>query len=120
MINKNKSVVYGWNVDQSTLLRIKYLGFPLTLGSSPPSLWLDVLAKLKAKVVSWGGQWLTKVEKLILIKSALSTLFVFQSSLLLAPKSILVQISKLLRGFIWNGGKGGQNKLHLVRWEVLK
>ena len=57
-INKNKSVLYGWNVDHLSLLRIahslvfpgfekwdkiNYLGLPLTLGPSPPSLWLDVI-----------------------------------------------------------------------------
>ena len=39
---------------------------------------------------------------------------------MLAPKSIFVQISKLLRDFLWNDGKGGQNKMHLVSWDVLK
>ena len=60
LINKDKSVVYGWNVEHSTILRIsnlfgfpgfdkwekiKYLGLPLTLGPTPPSLWLEVIAK---------------------------------------------------------------------------
>ena len=135
LINKNKSAVYGWNVEHLALLRIpyffgfpgfvkwekiKYLGLPLTLGSSPPSLWLDVLAKLKAKIASWGGQWLTKAGKLMLIKSVLSAFPVFESSLLLALKSILAQISKLVRDFLWNGTKGGHSKMHLVSWEVLK
>ena len=57
--------------------KIKYLGFPLTLGSSPPSLWLEVLAKIKARIASWGGQWLTKAGKLILIKAVLSSLPIF-------------------------------------------
>ena len=70
LINKNKSALYGWNVEHLALLRIskffgfpgfvklekiKYLGLPLTLGLSPPSLWLDVLAKLKENITSWGG-----------------------------------------------------------------
>ena len=70
LINKSKSVVYGWNVEPPVILqiseflgfpafvkweKIKYLGLPLTLGSSPPSLWLEVLAKLKAKIDFWGG-----------------------------------------------------------------
>ena len=103
LINKRKSVVYGWNVDHPTILqiarslrfpgfdkwdKIKYLGLPLTLGPSPPSLWLELTSKLKAKIVSWGGQWLTKARKLIFIKAVLSALPIFQSSLLFAPKSI--------------------------------
>ena len=44
----------------------------------------------------------------------------FQSTLILAPKSISSQIAKILRDFLWNGGKHGQNKIHLVKWEDLK
>ena len=135
LINNNKSVVYCWNVDHSEILRIaqtlgfpgfdkwekiKYLGLPLTLGPSPPSLWFKVIAKIKAKKISWGGQWLTKAGKLILIKVVLSALPIIQSSLLLAPKSITSQISKLLQDFIWNGGKCSQSKMHLVSWDILK
>ena len=115
LINKAKSVVYSWNVEPSAILRIsgflgfpgfdkwdkiKYLGLPLTLGPSPPSLWLEVLAKLKAKIAFWGGQWLNKAGKLILIKVVLLAYPIFQSSLLLAPKSIFAQISKLLWDFL--------------------
>ena len=96
------------------------MGLPLILGSSPASLWIDVLSKLKAKIVSLGGHWLTKAGKLVLIKSVLSSLPTFQSSLLLAPKSISVQIAKILRDFLWSGGKGNQNKTHLVKWETIK
>ena len=67
LINKSNIVVYGCNVDHLTILRIahslgfpsfdkwdkiNYLGLPLTLGPSPPSLWLEVISKLKAKIVS--------------------------------------------------------------------
>ena len=92
LINKTKSAVYGWNVEFSVILqiadflgfpgfvkweKIKYLGLPLTLGSSPPSLWIEVFAKSKEKIAFWGGQWLTKVGKLILIKSVLSAFPIF-------------------------------------------
>ena len=92
LINKSKSGVYGWNVDQGALHRISdffgffgydkwdkitYLGLPLMLGKTTPSLWLDVLAKLKKKITYWGGQWLSKAGKLILIKYVLSAYLVF-------------------------------------------
>jgi len=99
--------------------KIKYLGLPLTLGPSPPSLWTKVISKIKSKIAYWGGQWLTKAGKLVLIKVVLSTLPIFQSSLLLAPKSTMEQISKLFQDFLWNGGKGNQSKFHLVRWDIL-
>eukprot|EP00253_Pinus_taeda_P001798 PITA_01798 len=134
LINKRKSVVYGWNVKHPTILqiacilgfpgydkweKIKYLGLPLTLGPSPPSLWTEIISKIKEKIAYWGGQWLTKAGKFILIKAVLSALPIFHSSPLLSPESITDQISKLLRDFLWNGGKGNQSKLHLVRWDIL-
>ena len=92
LINKSKSVVYGWNIDHRSLNKIahylgflgfekwekiKYLGLPSTLGPNPPSLWLDVIGKIKSKIVSRGGHWLTRVGKLILIKFVLSSLPIF-------------------------------------------
>jgi hypothetical protein len=32
----------------------------------------------------------------------------------------MTQISKLIRDFLWRGGKGNQNKYHLVNWETVK
>ena len=63
---------------------------------------------------------MTKDGKLVLVKAVLSSLTIFQSSLLLAPKSITMQISKIVKDFLWNGGKGNQNKIHLVNWETIK
>ena len=28
-------------------------------------------------------------------------------------------ISKLLRDFLWRGGKGNKNRMHLVKWETV-
>jgi hypothetical protein len=54
LINKRKSAVYGWNIDQKTIEiisqylgftgyasweKIKYLGLPLTLGNNKSLLW---------------------------------------------------------------------------------
>ena len=101
LINNRKSVVYGWNADHSTILnianllefygydiwkKIKYLSLSLTLRQNKPSLWVEVISKIQAKNASWGGQWLMKAGKLIMIKLILSALPIYQSSLLLTPK----------------------------------
>ena len=89
LINNRKSVVYGWNTDHSTILKIenilefygydtwdniKYLGLPLTLSQNKYSLWLEVISKIKEKNASWGGKWLMEVGKLIMMKSLLVAL----------------------------------------------
>jgi hypothetical protein len=50
----------------------------------------------------------------------LSALPIYQAAFLLAPKSVTDQISKLLRDFLWQGGKGNHHKFHLVKWEMVK
>ena len=70
LINIRKSALYGWNTDQqkmdkisqilgfegyATWDKVKYLGLPLTLGQNNPSLWLEIVNNINAKIVSWGG-----------------------------------------------------------------
>ena len=45
---------------------------------------------------------------------------IYQSSILLAPCSVVNKIEGLLRKFIWEGGKGNDKKIHLVSWEKIK
>jgi hypothetical protein len=135
LINKRKSAVYGWNTEQQTIQRIalhlgfpgyatwekiKYLGLPLTLGPNKAALWEEIINKVKAKISTWGGQWLTNARKFTLIKSVMSSLPIYQASFLLAPKTITIQITKMIRDFLWRGGKGNQKKYHLVNWETVK
>ena len=55
-----------------------------------------------------GGYWLTKGGKIILMKSLLSALPIFHAAFLLAPRNVMEEISKLLRDFLWQGGKGNE------------
>ena len=92
LINKRKSVVYNWNAEEQTTLRIarildfsgyaswdkiQYLGLPLTLGANRASLWTEVISKIKIKIAAWGGQWLNYAGKLIFIMSVLSSLPIY-------------------------------------------
>ena len=100
--------------------KINYLGLPLTLGTNRVNLWEGVITKIRGKIAAWGGQWLTHGGKLTLIKSVLSSLPIYQASYLMAPKSISGHINKIMRDFLWQGGKGNQRKFHLVKWEIAK
>eukprot|EP00253_Pinus_taeda_P009219 PITA_09219 len=135
LISERKSAVYAWNSDQQTIDRIatelgfkgyaewdkiKYLGLLLTMGSNRNNLWEEVISKFNKKIAAWGGVWLSSGGKLTLIQSVLSALPTFQASLLLAPRQIADQISCLIRNFLWSGGKGNNNRFHLVNWELVK
>jgi hypothetical protein len=135
LISERKSTIYSWNAEEdetqkiahnlgfighSKWDKINYLGLPLTLGTNRVNLWEGVLTKIKGKIVAWGGQWLTHGGKLILIKTVLSSLLIYQASYLMAPKSILGQINKLMRDFLWHGGKGNHRKFHRIKWETTK
>eukprot|EP00253_Pinus_taeda_P027254 PITA_27254 len=134
-VNNNKSEVYSWNINQQELAgitsilgfkgntewdRFTYLGLPIISGINKRALWSGIISKMKKKIAAWGGHWLTKGGKVVLIKSVLSAYPIFQATFLLAPRNVMEQISKLLREFLWQGGKGSEKRFHLVNWDVVK
>jgi endonuclease V-like protein UPF0215 family len=102
LINESKSEVFSWNTDQPELTGItsilgfkghaiwesfKYLGLPIISGANKRSHWSNIISKIKSKIAAWGGYWLNKGGKLILIKSVLSALPIYQAAFLLASIS---------------------------------
>lgn len=69
---------------------------------------------------SLGSLLVEQAGKVILVNSVLAAMPVYQASILLAPKAIINQLDVLLRRFLWEGGKNGENKIHLVSWEKVK
>ena len=65
----------------------------------------------------WGSQWINLAGKVVLLKSVLSSLDIYQNSILLAPSSISTQINKLHWKFLWYGAKENAKKIHLVNWK---
>ena len=57
---------------------------------------------------------------MILLKSVLSSIPVYQNTILLAPKSFISKVDALLRRFLWEGGKNNERRLHLVSWDKIK
>ena len=45
---------------------------------------------------------------------------IYQTSILLAPTSIIGKMDGLVRKFLWEGGKGNLNRLHLVSWDKIQ
>jgi hypothetical protein len=134
-ISLRKSKIYGWNCPPiemigisrvlemegtSTWESIKYLGTPLVKVAPRSSLWLPLLDKMKASILAWGATWLNKARKLILVNSVLTSLHVYQASILLAPRGIVRDIDNILRKFLREGGRNEGKKMHLISWDKVK
>ena len=53
----------------------------------------------------------------MLTKSLLSSLPIYQCSLLLAPTGVLQDLQKQIWKLFRKGGKHNENKLHLISWD---
>eukprot|EP00253_Pinus_taeda_P027306 PITA_27306 len=133
-LNKGKCHIYCWNITSSLLNSIsrtfgfaassnwtsfKYLGLPVFLKKAYSRDWLPQLEKFKNKLLVWGYSSLNIAGKSVLIKSVLSSLPLFQFSVLLAPTGILRKMEETIRKFFWKGGKQKEKKILLVNWECI-
>ena len=64
-----------------------------------------------------GSTWLNPTGKVVLIKDVLSSIPIYQCSIIQASKGIIALIESLLRKFPWKGGKPNVKKIPLVSWE---
>jgi len=82
-----------------------YLGIPIFKSAPKASHWNQLIDNLKNKISSWGANWLNLAGKVVLIKAVLTSIPIYQSSLLLAPACVIQKIESLQRRFLWEGGK---------------
>lgn len=98
----------------------KYLGIPICLKSLPSTSWNQILDKIKAMFHQWGSFWLNLAGRVVLIKYVLSTLPIFQFSLLLTPCRIKSAIAQELWRFLRQGGRTNSKRFHLINWNIIK
>lgn len=82
--------------------------------------WNPILKKMKSRIQAWGASWLNIAGKVVLMKSVLISLPIYQNSILLAPKNFISNLEGMLKRFLWEGGKQNERKLHLVSWNKFK
>jgi hypothetical protein len=66
-----------------------------------------------------GGNWLSLAGRIVLIKSILARVPIYQNSLLLSPSTIIQQMEAMQRRFLWEGGKKTGRRLHLINWDKI-
>nr|GEY90012.1 RNA-directed DNA polymerase, eukaryota, reverse transcriptase zinc-binding domain protein [Tanacetum cinerariifolium] len=98
-------------------LHVSYLGVPFfkQIGFND---YKKLLEKIKERVLNWKNKMLAYARRLQLIASVLSAIYVYWASMFMLPKTVIKDIDKILKGFMWNQGdlKRGSAK---VSWKVV-
>ncbi|GKV27596.1 hypothetical protein SLEP1_g36755 [Rubroshorea leprosula] len=128
-INFSKSNVFGYNVSEKWLkgaarmlhcrvgrAPFLYLGLPVDGKFGSKKLWELVVNKFRAKLAVWKAATLSFGGRLILLKSVLSALPIFYMSLYVLLNSVLEELIRIQRNFLW-GGTGSNKKISWVKWE---
>lgn len=68
--------------------------------------------------MSWKHSYISKGDRLTLIKAVLRNLPTYYLSTFKAPSSICKKIEKLMRNFFWKGSSI-EKRAHLVRWDLI-
>ena len=77
-----------------------------------------VVNKIQNKLASWRSKLLSKVGKLVLVKSSTAPIAEYFMQCQSLPVKVFDQIGKITRDFLW-GSTEEKRRLHLVRWDTM-
>ncbi|KAK1274597.1 hypothetical protein QJS04_geneDACA023318 [Acorus gramineus] len=126
-LNHSKSQLFcSSNMDSmsSTLdiplcsLPVKHLGLPLQTGTLSNSSCLPLIDKVRKRLQSWAGLYLSKAGRLELIHSVISSYSLFWTAGFSLPKKSIRTLEQIARSFLWAGEEGRQ-KQHAVSWDQI-
>lgn len=70
---------------------------------------------MRRRLAMWKRSYISKCERLTLIKATLSNQPIYMMSMFKISKSVAKRLERIQRNFIWGGGDD-RRKPHLVRW----
>ncbi|GKV29432.1 hypothetical protein SLEP1_g38359 [Rubroshorea leprosula] len=130
-INFSKSSIFGYNVSEKWLkgsagmiqcrvgrAPFLYLGLPVDGKSGNKKYWELVVNKFRTKLTVWKATTLSFEGRLVLLNSVLSALPIFYMSLYLLPNSVIEELIRIQRRFLW-GGAELNKKIPWVKWEYV-
>nr|GEV93513.1 hypothetical protein [Tanacetum cinerariifolium] len=91
-------------------LHVKYLRVPLSskrIGMGSCKVFID---KIKNRVLNWKNKCLSYAGRLQLIASVLESIHVYRSYVFLLPQTVIDDINKVLKGFLWNQSELAKGK----------
>ncbi|AAD39277.1 Hypothetical protein [Arabidopsis thaliana] len=84
-------------------LPVRYLGLPLMTKAMTAHDYLPLIEKIRKRISSWTGRFLSYCGRLQLIKSVLMSITNFWSSAFRLPGNCMKEIERLCSAFLWSG-----------------
>jgi len=129
-VNFHKSELVGVNVSRSWLLEaavvlnckisslpIVYLGLLVGGDSRRLNFWEPVVNHIKSRLSNWKNKYLSFGGRLVLLKSILTSLFVYAFSFFKAPSGIISSIKSIFIHFFL--GCEDNKKISWIDWDSI-
>nr|XP_043629994.1 uncharacterized protein LOC122601294 [Erigeron canadensis] len=99
-------------------LPIKYLGVPLISTRLVYRDCMILVERLDKRIDNWKNKTLSLAGRIQLIRSVLSSMYIYWASVFILPARIVRELEKKLRGFLWNHGRLADGRAHISRQKV--
>jgi hypothetical protein len=129
-INYHKSTLVPLHMDSTTLQMCidtfgckvesfpqNYLGLPLSTAKLPASVFNSYIDRTDSFLSSWQASFLNTMGRVVLINSVLDSQLVYVMSALCIPPTVIQQVDKRRRAFMWSGEPQTSSAKCLVAWE---
>ena len=127
-LNKSEIIPAGRITDADVLalelgckvgtLPSSYLGLPLGTPHNSIAVWDGIKERFRKRLTLWKRQYISKGERLTLIRSTLSCLPIYFMSLFRLPRRVRLRLEQIQRDLLWGGGNMDK-KSHLVKWSTV-
>ncbi|KAJ4822002.1 hypothetical protein Tsubulata_036438 [Turnera subulata] len=95
-----------------------YLGVPLIHRRVTRQTYVGVLERVSRRLSSWQSHLLSFAGRVTLKQSVLASLPLYTMQTVLLPVSLVQDLERPCRGFIW-GSSGGVRRVHLTPWRLV-
>ncbi|KAJ4765720.1 RNA-directed DNA polymerase (reverse transcriptase)-related family protein [Rhynchospora pubera] len=87
----------------------------LHMSASRPAHFDQLVNKVQRRISTWAAKSLSQAGKIVLIRSVVEPLIVFNTAGGPLPATVASKIEMMIRSFFWENG--GKQKMHLISWD---